>query len=105
MKYYIIGYAACNKDFWTGIAFWNNSKEETTVHVQIRRFYNGTVSNEFDVSIGPQLPGRVGPSQILHELNDPNGRAAIFITCSDNVLITPTCNWGLPVVTEVDGFI
>jgi len=105
MKYYIISYVVASDDFWTGVDFYNPADVETGVKIQVQRYSNGTISNNIEVVVGPKLHYILAPTEIAKNLNEPDGRAALLITCSDNVMITPANNWGgVLIPKEVESF-
>lgn len=107
MKNYVIPYGVSGVDgWWSGVDFYNYDFVETNIIVEISRS-NGTTSKSFIREISPMQHYVLTPGEIEHELNDPDGRFSIVVTCSDDVIITPFIgrndSFGLLKLKEVAG--
>lgn len=105
MKHYIIPYVVVTDDYWTGVDFYNPDNVGTVLKIQVQRYSNGTISNTIDVAFGAKSHHTLTPVEIERNLNEPDGRATLLITCSDKLMITPANNWGgVLIPVEVNSF-
>lgn len=88
MKHYIIPYVVVDKGWWTAVDFYNHSNNETAVTIKVQRFSNGVIAKTITEIIYPHQHYILLPKDIEKGLMEPDGRATLFIDCSEDVFLT-----------------